>query len=149
MSRAPVFYQETRLSPSPASPSQLFHISTTGEPTGAGRKRGFDEISGLDEDSYARKHLATEGSVFFRRKERSPRSFLWRVLEDRKVLEIQCVDLVHDTRSSKGESWLTYRLHLPSEIVRNGVRVCGSRPSTMRSRLLSLPQAVTISTPSL
>ena len=125
MSRAPVLHQETRLSPSPSLPSQILHINTSPEQQsstfGAGRKRGFDEISGLDEESYARKYLATEGSVFFRRKSRAPRSFLWRVLEDRKVLEIQSVDLVHDKGVASSESWLTFRIGLNDEIVRNGV----------------------------
>lgn len=124
MSRLPVLHQETLLSPAPSSPSQLLHIDTSNSQAspifGAGRKRGFDEISGLDEESYARKHLATEGSVFFRRKERAPRSFLWRVFNDRKVLELRSVDLVHDLRTAKSESLLTFRVTLPAEIVRNG-----------------------------
>ena len=124
MSRAPVLYTETRLSPPATLPSQVLSINTTGEKQpllGAGRKRGFDETSGLDEESYARKHLATEGAVFFRRKSRAPRSFLWRVLEDRKVLEIQSVDLVHDKAATRSESWLKFRITLPTEIERNGV----------------------------
>lgn len=125
MSRAPILHQETRLSSSPASPSQVLYINTTSEPQsaaiGAGRKRGFDEISGLDEESYARKYLATEGSVFFRRKDRAPRSFLWRVLDERKVLEIQSVDLVHDKSNARSESRLTFRIQLPGQIVSNGV----------------------------
>ncbi|KAF2484271.1 nucleoporin Nup120/160-domain-containing protein [Neohortaea acidophila] len=125
MSRAPVQHVETCISVSPASPSLVLHINTTPETSlglfGAGRKRGFEEISGLDEEAYARKYLATEGSVFFRRKGRTPRSFLWRVLEDRKLLEIQCVDLVHDKKAAKSESGLTFRVQLPAAIVRNGV----------------------------
>ena len=125
MSRAPVLHQETRLSCAPVSPSQVLHISTTPESKslniGAGRKRGFDEISGLDEESYARKHLATEASVFFRRKERAPRNFLWRVLEERKVLEIQSIDPVHNKKQGRSESWLTFRLQLPAAIARNAV----------------------------
>lgn len=124
MSRAPVIYQETRLSPSPTLQSQILHINTSPDAQplfGAGRKRGFDEISDLDEDKYARKYLATEGSVFFRGKSRAPRSFLWRVLDDRKVLEIQAVDLVHDRSGARSESCLTFRLTLPTEILRHGV----------------------------
>ena len=125
MPPAPILYQETRISPTPTLQSQILHINTSPETSapifGAGRKRGFDEISGLDEEQYARKYLATEGAVFFRRKSRAPRSFLWRVLDDRNVLEVQAVDLVHDKTAARSESCLTFRLTLPAEIVRSGV----------------------------
>lgn len=119
-------YTESRISPTPALPSSILNINTGNAAqqlvpfNGAGRKRPFNEISGSDEDSYARKHLATEGSVFFRRKSRTPRSFLWRVLEDRRLLEIQCVDLVQD-KKQKGESWLTFHLRFDHTILEGGV----------------------------
>lgn len=123
MPSAPVLYQETRLSPTPG-PASVLHINAAGNTSslfGAGRKRPFDEISGLDEESYARKHLATEGSLFFRPKSRSPRSFLWRVLNDRQLLEVQCVDLVLDQRHFKDESWLTFHISFPAAIIPGGV----------------------------
>ena len=123
--QSPVLYQESRISPTPASPSEVLTIQTSPSQAlttfGAGRKRPFDEISGLDEESFARKHLATEGSVFHRRKGRAPRSFLWRVLNDRKVLEIQCVDLVRSGKPEKSNNQLTFRIEIESGIVRNGV----------------------------
>jgi nuclear pore complex protein Nup160 len=122
---APIFHQETYLSLTPPSANTILDISTGTNssiiPFGAGRKRAHDEISGLDEDSYARKHLATEGSVFFRPKNRSPRSFLWRVLDDRQLLEVQCVDLIEDKRHRGSDSWLTFRVSFPERIVPNGV----------------------------
>lgn len=125
MPLAPILYQETRISPTPPSPSEVLHIQTSSSqtlsPFGAGRKRPFDEISGLDEDSFARKYLATEGSVFHRRKGRTPRSFLWRVLNDRKVLEVQCVDLVRGGKVEKSTRQLVFRIEIESGIVRNGV----------------------------
>ncbi|GAB7365531.1 hypothetical protein MBLNU230_g6604t1 [Neophaeotheca triangularis] len=126
MAQAALLWNETRISPTPSSPSSVLTIDTGHASqqlvpfSGAGRKRPFNEISGLDEESYAHKHLATEGSVFFRRKSRSPRSFLWRVLEDRKLLEIQCVDLVQD-KKQKEESWLTFHLRFDHAIVESGV----------------------------
>lgn len=125
MALAPVLHQETSISPAPYSSSEVVHIQTSAStqltPFGAGRKRPFDEISGLDEDSYARKYLATEGSVFHRRKGRTPRSFLWRVLDDRKVLEIQCVDLVRGGKVDKSTRQLVFRIEIEGGIVRNGV----------------------------
>ncbi|KAL1585332.1 hypothetical protein WHR41_05811 [Cladosporium halotolerans] len=123
----PTLYQEVQLSPTPASPSSILTIDTTGNNSqaltllGAGRKRGHDEISELNEESYARKHLASEASVFFRSKTRFPRSFLWRVLDDRRLLELQCVDLVHERSSSQKQGSLTFRIQVPADIVRGGV----------------------------
>ncbi|KAK5168076.1 uncharacterized protein LTR77_006644 [Saxophila tyrrhenica] len=125
MAPPPSIHQEARLSPSPGVPSQILTIDTTSDRLqssafAAGRKRGFHEVGGLDEENYARKYLATEGSVFFRRQERAPRSFLWRVLEDGKVLEVQSVDLVHD-KATKSESCLTFRITLSHAVIKNGV----------------------------
>lgn len=126
MSAAPVLYQETRLSLDSASSSSILNINAAttsfSASFGAGKKRPFDEISGLDEENYARKHLATEGSVFFRPKSKAPRSFLWRVLNDRQLLEIQCVDLVLETKKhAKAESWLTFHVALSAPIIPGGV----------------------------
>lgn len=125
--RTPTLYQRAPLSPLPASPASILSINTTGNHSqaltifGAGRKRGYNEISELDEESYARKHLASEASVYFRRKSRFPRSFLWRVLDDRRLLEVQCVDLVQQRSDSQKEGSLTFHIELPADIVRGGV----------------------------
>ncbi|KAM0702986.1 hypothetical protein Q7P35_010418 [Cladosporium inversicolor] len=123
----PTLYQEVQLSTLPASPASILKINTTGNNSqavtlfGAGRKRSHDEISELDGESYARKHLASEASVYFRRKSKYPRSFLWRVLDDRRLLEVQCVDLVHERDELQREGSLTFHIELPAEIVRGGV----------------------------
>ncbi|CAK4030572.1 uncharacterized protein RCC_08407 [Lecanosticta acicola] len=122
MAAAPILYQETRTSPTPALPSSILHINAGGNSTfSLGRKRPFDEISGVDEESYARNHLATEGSVFFRPKSKVPHSFSWRILNDRQLLEVQCVDLVLDNKHSKADSFLTFHISLSSKIVPGGV----------------------------
>ncbi|WPG99121.1 Hypothetical protein R9X50_00193200 [Acrodontium crateriforme] len=120
MAQPPILYQETRITPTPSSSSSILHINTSGSNRTSTlsntRKRAFDEISGLDEDTYARKHLATEGSVFFRSVSRSPRSFLWRLLNDRKLLEVQCVDLVHKREHKNTDSYLTFRIEFKDSI---------------------------------
>ncbi|KAM3415330.1 hypothetical protein BST61_g8859 [Cercospora zeina] len=121
----PTLYEETRLSITPPSPTTLLNIQVGDSKslvhTGASRKRAFGEISSLDEESYARAHLATAGSVFFRPKSRAPRSFLWRVLNERHTLELQCVDLVEDKRHRGSHSWITFHISLPRAIVPDGV----------------------------
>ncbi|KAF2764638.1 hypothetical protein EJ03DRAFT_331683 [Teratosphaeria nubilosa] len=129
----PILFTETALQPVPASPSHILHIdSNSNSPpkqllARAGSKRGHDEISGLDEEQYARKHLATDGGVVFRSKARAPRSFAWRMLDDRKTLEIHNVDLVKGTSTDEGASWLTLRLSFGgAAALRNGVAFADS-----------------------
>lgn len=119
---APYLYTEARLDIEPTYPNSTLHIPTESTSLFSGRKRARpdDGDADQDEDSYARKHIATEGSIFFRRKNKSPRSFLWRVLEDRKLLEIQSVDLVQSRRSTQ-ESVLSYALTFANPIRHNGV----------------------------
>ncbi|KAK4560553.1 hypothetical protein LTR86_005750 [Recurvomyces mirabilis] len=126
MALAPTTHREVRLTPKPASPSHILHIDTTSPRQSllrAGSKRTFDHISSShDEDTYARKHLATEGSLFFRSTTRSPRNILWRLLDDRKVLEIQGVDLVKDQEHKNADTWLTFRVEFKHEVLEKGVQ---------------------------
>lgn len=70
-----------------------------------------------NEDVFSREHLASEGGIYFRREERYPRSFLWRFLDERKVLELQSVDLTQDTGVEKAtEALLTLRLRFSSPV---------------------------------
>jgi DNA repair protein RAD51/nuclear pore complex protein Nup160 len=68
-----------------------------------------------DEDAFAKRHLASEGSLFFRRFHQYPRSFLWRILNNRKTLEIQSTDLGQDG-NHKFEANITLLLNFPSPI---------------------------------
>lgn len=65
-----------------------------------------------DEDLFKQRHLATAASVYHRSYHAFPKSFLWRVLENGKVLSIRVVDF---SKPATGEeSHITLRLHLPS-----------------------------------
>lgn len=126
---APYLYTEARLNIEPTFPNSTLHIPT--EPTGlfssTRPKRTLITSSSptadidQDEESYARARLATESSIFFRRGTRSPRSFLWRILQDRHVLEIQCVDLAQSKRLEFVEGLLTFSVSFAQPIRANGV----------------------------
>lgn len=127
MAQIPILYRSTHLTPSPASPSHILDINTSQRSLlRAGTKRAFDDISGHDEDAYARKHLATEASVFFRSKSRFPRSILWRVLDDRQVLEIQAVDLVKERGLGDTDGWITFRVRVEGGMLDGGVQFADS-----------------------
>ncbi|KAJ4349291.1 hypothetical protein N0V95_004721 [Ascochyta clinopodiicola] len=115
-------YKEARLNIEPAFPGSTIAFtlpahttSTFGTRTTAKRTVITEQHVDQDEESFTRRHLATDGSLFFRRHHEYPRTFLWRVLDNRKMLEIQAADLDHD--SSHGfEANLTLLLKFPSPI---------------------------------
>lgn len=68
-----------------------------------------------DEIGFAARNLPTEASVYFTPKSSHSRSFLWRLLDSRRVLELQSVDLTQD-RDYKSDPSLILRLVLPHPI---------------------------------
>jgi nuclear pore complex protein Nup160 len=73
-----------------------------------------------DEESYAQQYLASEGSIYFRHEKTYPRSFIWRVVQGNKVLELQCADLAR-SEHEHDEALLTVRLEVQDLIVPGGV----------------------------
>lgn len=115
-------YKEARLNIEPAFPGSTVSFtlpahttSTFGTRTTAKRTVVTDQYADQDEETFTRRHLATDGSLFFRRHHEYPRMFLWRVLDNRKMLEIQAADLDHDI-SHGFEANLTLLLKFPSPI---------------------------------
>lgn len=95
-------YKEVRLDLDPVTQGSTIAIrlpkTTTSTPAFSSRtapKRSqIAEIAvALDENSFRQKFLATDASIYYRNHHKSPRSFLWRVLEDGKVLSIRAVDI--------------------------------------------------------
>jgi hypothetical protein len=115
-------YREARLNIEPAFPGSTIaftlpasSLTTFGARTAAKRSVIPERYIDQDEDAFTRRHLATEASLYFRQHHTYPRSFLWRVLDNRKVLEIQSVDLDHSA-SDRFEANLTLIFRFPSPI---------------------------------
>lgn len=68
-----------------------------------------------NEETYARRCLASASSIYFSKSRRYPRSFLWRVLDNSKVLELRSVDLSKHDRESR-EARVILQLIFPSAI---------------------------------
>jgi WD40 repeat protein len=126
--RAKYLYTETRLNLDPAYPSAALTLQL---PTSSSSWNPLSAISNplshnpskaviYDEATFSKKYLAGDGSIFFRRETRSPRSFLWRLLDNRKLLELQAVDLTQ-AASEKTEALLTIQLAFPSAIRPYGI----------------------------
>ncbi|KAF3053214.1 hypothetical protein E8E11_011768 [Didymella keratinophila] len=115
-------YKEARLNIEPAFPGSTIsftlpahYTSTFGTRTTAKRTVITEQYADQDEESFTRRNLATDGSLFFRKHHEYPRTFLWRVLDNRKILEIQAADLDHES-SHNFEANLTLLLKFPSPI---------------------------------
>lgn len=120
--QAPYIFTETRLNLEQSYAGSTIELSlpssnpsTFVNPTPPARAIISDIQIGSDEATFSRLHIASEASVVFRRHERSPRCFLWRLLDERRALEIQTVDLTCDTLS-KGDTSLTILLRFPAAL---------------------------------
>ncbi|KAG2415519.1 hypothetical protein HFD88_006710 [Aspergillus terreus] len=120
-------YKDTRVDLRPYSPSTVVNIPIPSQSNPNSRARfsissltGQSETVAKDEEEFTRQYLATQGSIYFRKRSVYPRTFLWRVVNDNKVLEIQCVDLTKGGVEHH-EYNNTLRLDFQEEILPSGV----------------------------
>lgn len=124
-------YKDSRVDLRPYSPTTVANIQIPTQETAIRRPRFSISSSdqelpiAKDEDEFARRYLATQGGIYFRKRRVYPRTFLWRVINDNKVLEIQCAD------PTKGgmevyEYNVTLRLDFQERILPFGVELSDS-----------------------
>lgn len=88
-------YKETRLNLEPQSVSSIVQLRV---PSASSHSRSGSRITNgasisEDEKAYRLKNLATASSIYRRKHHDSPRSFLWRVLENDTILSIRAADI--------------------------------------------------------
>lgn len=88
-------YKETRLNLEPQSASSIVQLRV---PSASSHSRSGSRITNgasisEDEKAYRLKNLATASSIYRRKHHDSPRSFLWRVLENDTILSIRAADI--------------------------------------------------------
>lgn len=118
-------HKETKVDVRPTGPNSVVNIRI---PSQDGVQRGkisippsgTNEPIARDEDAFANRYLATQGSVYFRQRRSYPRAFLWRVVNNNKVLEIQVADLTKSAHENH-EAGLTLRLTFQDNILPSGV----------------------------
>jgi len=127
-SKAPVssltLFKETRTDLEPIYPGSLIQIQVPSTSTFSVRGRHQRRIlqtapTYKDEDSFS-KRLTNFGSLFFSKAKRHPKSFLWRVSQEGKVLELRSVDLSKSNKETR-EASLTIQLWFPTTIKTGGV----------------------------
>jgi len=135
-SEATCLHRETRLEVD-ASEKSIVQIVLPSSitPSTAARlspKRRRIERDVQDEDSFSKRYLATESSIYFcvpysgaTAKYAHPHSILWRVLEEQRILELQVVDLIQH-EAQKVEELLSLRFEFAAAIRPN--TVCFAEP---------------------
>ena len=91
-------FRETRLNLEPPSTSC---VATVRVPGSASKRRQDPANGGIeDESSFRKKNIATAASVYHREWHNSPRSFLWRILDDGTTLSVRAVDVCKRDKAS-------------------------------------------------
>jgi nuclear pore complex protein Nup160 len=138
--KIPIYgYKETRvdLQPSSQGSTVAIRLPTHGTsifPSRTALKRShvIEFPAAEDEEIFRQRHLATASSIYHRAHHGSPRSILWRVLENSRVLSLQAVDISKDTLKHKkhapaANSTITLRLNFPNPILPSCIAFSDSR----------------------
>jgi nuclear pore complex protein Nup160 len=125
-------YKEARLDLDPATQGSTLairlppHGASTIPSRPAQKRSHVTEIPiAEDEIAFRRSHLATAATIYHRSHHKSPRSFLWRVLEDGKVLSIRAVDVSRPSNTIDAN--LTLRLTFPNPIIPGCITLSDSK----------------------
>ena len=125
-------YKESRINLDPAIQGSTVqirlpasHAVTTWTKAGPRRSQILDVPIAEDENAFKYRQLASAASIYHRQHHGSPKSFLWRLLEDAKVLSINVVDISKQTNTADAN--LTLRLVFPSP-VRSGCIALSDSP---------------------
>lgn len=123
---ASCLYQEIRFDINPPRSASIDTIFLPTSSASTFRSRDFPKRRRVerrlpyDDVHFASEHLATESSIFYRSTGTSnTRSILWRILEDRHVLELQAADLYHG--HSTPEQPVTLRFLFDTPLIPQGV----------------------------
>ncbi|KAG6002134.1 hypothetical protein E4U21_003431 [Claviceps maximensis] len=104
-------FKETRLNLEPPAATSVVNIrvpSKNGNSHSQQRRISYD-----DETTFRTKNLASASSIFHRKWHDSPRSFLWRVLEDDSVLSIRVVDVCKKDKTADTPLVLNFNFGVP------------------------------------
>lgn len=118
-------YTETAFQVVPATPASVVPLRIPRK-NGSYDKSKFSKeptdkrTSTKDEQTYISQVLAAQSSIYFRECKSYPRSFYWRVVNNGKVLEVQCADLARSESDLK-EAYVTHRFEFQDPIASHGV----------------------------
>ena len=113
-------FKETRCNLDPLQPASVIQIQVPSSSSFSIRSRQSRRVvttvsTYQDVDTFKNQCLATSGSLFFGNFKRHPRSFLWRVLGEGKVLELRSADLSKSNQEAR-EAVFTIQLNFPGKL---------------------------------
>ncbi|GAO15099.1 uncharacterized protein UV8b_02390 [Ustilaginoidea virens] len=107
-------FKETRLNLEPPAPSSVVNIRVSSKAaTSRNQRRITDDTPIDDETTFRSKNLAVTASIYHRKWHHTPRSLLWRVLEDDTVLSIRAVDVCMEEKSPDSPLILNFNFDVP------------------------------------
>jgi nuclear pore complex protein Nup160 len=110
-------FKETRLNIEPSSSTYSVSVLVPSPLTNSrGHSRKPDNADGKSTDEeqlFIQRNLSTSASIFHRVWHDSPRSFLWRILEDGMVLSVRVVDVARQQRTADAPLILNFRFAAP------------------------------------
>lgn len=109
---AHILFKETRLNLEPSSPAVQVSIRVPSK-TGGARTQQTSDPSVDDETTFRLRNLTGASSIYHRRWHDAPRSFLWRVLDDGRLLSIRVVDLCKRDKAPDAPLVLNFTFALP------------------------------------
>ena len=133
--------KELRIDIEPANPASVIQIQLPSGNTFSrapkSQRRVLKAIPTFkDEQTFSHKYLARASSICFSKSRAHPRSFLWRLLEGDRVLEVRSVDLSKSVRE-KREGNLVLQLGLPAAVSQRGVALADDGQGTLSVFLLT------------
>ena len=118
-------FKETRVDLDPDHPCSVIQIQVPSTSTFSIRPRQQRRIlraspTYKDEDTFNKHCIASSSSFYFGKSKKHPRSFIWRVLQEGKLLELCSADLSKKNREEREASFIL-QLWLPTAIKHGGV----------------------------
>ncbi|KAL8700586.1 MAG: hypothetical protein Q9224_000902 [Gallowayella concinna] len=89
-----------------------------------------------NEEAYSKSCLASASSIYFSKLHSYPQSFLWRVLENSRVLELRSTDLRKNV-NNRADATVVLQLGLPSAIRKGGVAFADDKADTLNVFILT------------
>ncbi|KAL8785222.1 MAG: hypothetical protein Q9213_003491 [Squamulea squamosa] len=83
-----------------------------------------------NEETYSKSCLASVSSIYFSKLHKYPQSFLWRVVDNNKVLELRSTDLCKH-EGTKAEATVVLQLRFPSAVRNSGIAFADDRGDTL------------------